>query len=158
MEKEASQSAVNPIDKEKVAENPHLLPYAHTVGGALIKPIDKGRIKGRAVSAMYEQTDRQLDQLRQQFELLAQQAKDIQDRVSISEKIYLADIPFNPIINYTYHLYQKKDGKEVLSMVSPREWGPNIPYTFLATVRLLGDHTWEILEKGPDFKVENTPL
>ena len=100
MEKQESKSAVNPIDKDKVAANPHLLPYAHTVGGALIKPEDKGRIKGRAVSAMYEQTDMQLDQLRKQFELLAQQAKEIQDRVTISEKIYLADIPFSPLINF----------------------------------------------------------
>ena len=50
MEKQESKSAVNPIDKDKIAENPHLLPYAHTVGGALVKPEDKGRIKGRAVS------------------------------------------------------------------------------------------------------------
>lgn len=158
MEKQESNSAVNPIDKDKVAENPHLLPYAHTVGGALIRPEDKGRIKGRAVSAMYEQTDMQMDQLRKQFELLAQQAKQIQDRVSISEKIYLADIPFSPLINFTYHLYQKKDGKDVLSMVGPKEWGPNIPYTFLATVRLLGDHTWEILEKGDAFTLDDTTL
>lgn len=156
MEREESKSAVNPIDKDKIAENPHLLPYAHTVGGAIIKPEDKGRIKGRAVSAMYEQTDMQLDQLRKQFELLAQQAKDIQDRVTISEKIYRAEIPFTPLINFTYHLYQKKDGKEVLSMVGPQEWGSNMPYTFLATVRLLGDHTWDILDKGEDFKVDNT--
>ena len=146
MEKQESKSAVNPIDKDKIAENPHLLPYAHTVGGALVKPEDKGRIKGRAVSAMYEQTDMQLDQLRKQFELLAQQAKEIQDRVTISEKIYLADIPFSPLINFNYHLYQKSDGKELLSMVGPAEWGSNMPYKFLATVRLLGDHTWEIIK------------
>ena len=35
---------VNPIDPEKIAENPHLLPYAHSVGGAVIKPMDKGRM------------------------------------------------------------------------------------------------------------------
>ena len=45
---------VNPIDKDKIAENPHLLPYAHTVGGSVIKPIDKGRTKGLALDAMYE--------------------------------------------------------------------------------------------------------
>ena len=54
----------NPIDKDKIAESPHLLPYAHTVGGALIKPIDKGRVKGLAVASMYEQTEMQLDQIR----------------------------------------------------------------------------------------------
>ena len=43
---------VNPIDLDKIAEQPHLLPYAHTLGGAIIRPIDKGRTKGVAMSAM----------------------------------------------------------------------------------------------------------
>ena len=41
-----SDKKINPIDKDKIAKDPHLLPYAHTVGGAIIKPIDKGRAKG----------------------------------------------------------------------------------------------------------------
>jgi hypothetical protein len=141
---------VNPIDPDKIAENPHLLPYAHTVGGAVIKPIDKGRVKGRAVSAMYEQTDLQLDQIRKQIELLAQQAKSIHDRVQISEQIYEAEMNFEPLISFKYHLYQRSNGKYVLSMVGPEEWGPNPPYSFVATVKMLADHTWDILEKSPD--------
>ena len=134
----------NPIDKDKVAENPHLLPYAHNVGSAVIKPIDKGRVKGLAVSAMYEQTEMQLDQIREQINLLAQQAQAIKDRVEISETIYLAEIGFKPLIGHTYHLYKKKDESHVLSMVAPEEWGSNTPYEFIATVKLLSDHTWEI--------------
>lgn len=135
---------INPIDEDKVAENPGLLPYAHTVGSALIKPVDRGKIKGRAVSAMYEQTDRQLDQIRKQVELLAQQAKAIHDRVEISEKIYLAEMSFEPLVGHTYHLYLRKNGKHVLSMVGPEEWGRSKPMEFVATARLLADHTWEV--------------
>ena len=81
MSKEKEQEEfVNPIDIDKVAENPHLLPYAHTVGGAVIKPIDKGKVKGLAVTAMYEQTEMQLDQIREQINLLAEQAKGIKER------------------------------------------------------------------------------
>ena len=76
------------------------------------KPIDKGRIKGRAVEAMYDQTEMQLDQIREQIELLAKQAKNIHDRVNISEDIYLSDMSFEPLIGFTYHLYEKKDGKK----------------------------------------------
>ena len=54
MEKE---EFINPIDIDKVALEPHLLPYSHSVGGVVIKPIDRGRIKGRAVTSMYQQTD-----------------------------------------------------------------------------------------------------
>jgi hypothetical protein len=46
----------NPIDKDKITETPSTLPYAHHVGSPVIKPIDKGRVKGNAMSAMVEQT------------------------------------------------------------------------------------------------------
>ena len=137
---------VNPIDKDKVAETPGLLPYAHTAGGAVIRPEDKGRIRGNAMTAMYDQTDRQMEQLRRQMETLVNQAKSLNDRMSISETIYQAEIPFQPVIHHLYHLYQRKsDGVHLLSMVAPSEWGRKQPYEHLATVRLLGDHTWEVM-------------
>ncbi|MCB0550057.1 MAG: DUF2452 domain-containing protein [Phaeodactylibacter sp.] len=139
---------INPIDKDKIAESPHNLPYAHTIGGAQIKPIDKGKAKGRAVTAMYKQTDMQLNQIKKQIELLAQQAKAIHSRVAISEQIYNAEMNFEPLIGFTYHLYQRNNGTYVLSMVSPGEWGENPPYQFIATVELLSDHTWDVLEQA----------
>ncbi len=139
------EEIINPIDPDKVAENPHLLPYAHTVGGSVIKPIDKGRVKGLAVEAMYDQTEMQLDQIREQINLLAVQAQKIKDRVQISEDIYLAEMNFKPLIGHIYHLYKKKDEKNVLSMIAPAEWGRKSPYEFVATVKLLADHTWDIL-------------
>ena len=139
---------INPIDPDKITETPHILPYAHTVGGVEIKPIDKGKVKGRAVSSMYEQTDMQLNQIRKQIELLAQQAQSIQNRVLISERIYQADMNFEPLVSFVYHLYRKSDSKYVVSMVAPDEWGTHSPYTFVATVTLLADHTWDIIEEG----------
>ena len=138
------------IDIDKVAENPGLLPYAHHVGSAIIKPIDKGRTKGNAMTAMYQQTDSQLTQIKEQVEVLIRQAQEIHDRISISERIYKADCGFKPVINKTYYVYQRKDESWVLSMISPEEWGPNGPYTFIATCELLADHTWSVLEKSED--------
>ena len=81
---------VNPIDPEKITENPHSLEYAHHAGSALIKPEDQGKIKGRALSAMEHQTDIQLDQIYEQMQLLAAQAKKLHDRKLISEFIYFS--------------------------------------------------------------------
>lgn len=145
-----STRKVNPIDPDKIAENPHLLPYAHTVGGAIIKPIDKGRTKGVAMSAMYEQTSTQLHQIKDQVENLLAQAQDIHDRIDISEKVYLADCSFKPVMGQVYQLYEKKDGTWMLSMITPEEWGDSLPFHFLATAKLLHDHTWEILEVNKD--------
>lgn len=148
MPERQNEEFINPIDKDKVAENPHLLPFAHTRGGVVIKPTDKGKVKGRAVTAMYEQTDMDLDQIRQQIELLATQAKAIQNRVNISERIYLAEMNFGPIIGKIYHLYRRENGNDVMSMISPSEWGKKAPYQYVATIKLLADHTWEVLATG----------
>ncbi len=140
----------NPIDKDKTAEAPNLLPYASNVGSAIIRPIDKGRTKGNSMKAMYQQTGNQLTQIKDQVETLIKQAQAIHDRIEISEKIYKADMGFKPVINFDYHLYEKNDGTHVLSMIAPEEWGSKLPFHFLATVNLLADHTWDVLRKNDE--------
>ncbi len=136
---------VNPINPDKVAENPGLLPYAHTAGGAVIKPEDMGKVKGRSILAMRQQTDRQMNQLYQQMEVLAKQAKLIAQRKEISERIYQAAMGFEPIINEIYYMYEKEDGTDLLSLVAPHEWGRAFKYSrYLAECLLLADHTWDV--------------
>ncbi|WP_268033649.1 DUF2452 domain-containing protein [Algoriphagus sp. PAP.12] len=135
--------------KEKVSETPNTLPYAHHSGSAIVKPEDKGKITGRAVAAMHSQTDMQMAQIYEQMQLLAEQAKQIQSRVQVSERIYQASISFEPLINHVYFLYQKEDGSDFLSMIAPEEWGRKKNFaSFVAEVRLLADHTWEILREN----------
>ncbi len=136
-EEKGKEAIINPIDKDKITENPHNLPYAHTVGGAVIKPIDKGRTKGLAVKAMHKQTDMQLDQLRRQMELLAKEAQKIQRRVEISEIIYGADMGFKPLISKTYHLYQRANQTAVLSVVGPKNRGQEVVPSKVFCQRLL---------------------
>jgi len=143
----ADDSVKNPIDPDKVSESPGLLEYAHHVGSALIMPEDKGKIKGRALAAMYEQTDQQLAQIKQQVDLLAGQIRELEKRKQVSEKIYESKIGFHPIVGHTYHLYHKEDGSYQLSMLSEHDWGRSRPnWEYLSAVKLLGDHTWQILK------------
>jgi len=147
MKKENKKRTTNPIDKDKITETPHLLPFAHSVGSAIIKPVDKGKIKGLGMAAMYEQTDVHLTHIKDQVELLISQAQEIHDRIQVSEKIYQADCGISPIIGRFYYLYKRKKNKEwLISMVSPKEWGQNMPYHYIASVKLLHDHTWEVVE------------
>lgn len=137
---------INPIDKDKTTETPGLLEYAHTVGSALIKPEDKGKLKGRALAAMYEQTDQQMAQIKQQIDLLAAQVNELQKRKEVSEKIYESKIGFQPIVSHIYHLYQKNDGSYIVSMLGENDWGRRKPdWEYITAVKLLGDHTWQIL-------------
>lgn len=148
MKEKKDTEFVNPIDPEKITENPSTLPYAHTVGGAVIKPTKQGVIRSRALNAMEEQTDMQLSQIKEQIDLLARQAKEIQDRKELAARIYAAKISFKPEINHVYHLYLNQDDAHVLSMIGPDEWAKPKFKSFLYTVKLLADHTWEILAKG----------
>ena len=132
-------------EREKATEQPGLIAFPHMVSGAVIKPEDQGKMKGRAVSAMRQQTDRQMRQLYEQAQTLARQAQAIKERVDISERIYEAEMNFEPIIAHTYYLYQKKNGIDVLSLISPEEWGRSYPFeSYVAKVTLLSDHTWEV--------------
>jgi hypothetical protein len=110
-----------------------------------------GKVKSNALLAMEQQTDMQLRQIQEQIELLYKQAQDIKARTDISVWIYQAQMGFNPLVGHVYHLYEKEDEKHFLSMVSPGEWGRSRSFKrFVATVKLLADHTWDILksEKG----------
>jgi hypothetical protein len=95
-----------------------------------------------------------MNQLYQQMEVLAKQAKLISERKEISERIYDAAMGFEPIINETYYLYEKEDGTDLLSLVAPHEWGRSFKYSrFLAKVLLLADHTWDV-EYNDDLNKE----
>lgn len=151
-DKANNKEFINPIDPDKIALNPHSLEYGHHSGSALIKPEDQGKIKSRALNAMEHQTDMQLGQIYEQMQLLAEQAKKLQERKQISEFIYMAEIRFEPFINHIYHLYRREQGSFLLSMVGPSQWGKSGKHLlFIATVKLLADHTWDILEKGYEF-------
>ncbi len=133
------------FDKDKVVEQAGLLPYAHHVGSAVIKPDKQSVIKGKALAAMEEQTEMQIAQIKKQIDLLAEQVREIIQRKELSYKIYNASMGFTPLIGHTYYLYQRKDESYVLSMISPDEWGSKIPFhSFEGKVKLLSDHTWSI--------------
>lgn len=125
-----------------------VLPYAASASGALVRQNEEGLIRHQALTAMEEQTHIQLEQIRQQIELLALQAREIQKRKELSMIIYEAKLSFAPVIGQTYYLYEKEDASHLISMIAPNEWGrkPSSGKKFIAAVRLLADHTWKEME------------
>jgi hypothetical protein len=148
-DKNQKEEFVNPIDKDKITENPSGIAYAHNLGSALIKPEDMGKVKSRAYQAMEQQTQTQLKQIYDQIEVLAKQAKSIQNRVTVSTLIYKAEMKFEPLINKQYHLYLGKNNRVILAVIGPTEWGKSIPYEeWIATVEMMADHTWNIIDNN----------
>ncbi|MDA9793086.1 DUF2452 domain-containing protein [Bacteriovoracaceae bacterium] len=134
--------------KKRTTDIPGLLEYAHSVGGFSVIPTKQGTIKATAMRVMQEQTQMQLDMLLEQMKLLAKQAQSLKDRAELSEKIYEADLAFKPIIGETYYIYEK-NGKNVLSIIAPEEWGRSKTIgAFVAEALLLADHTWKIIRQA----------
>jgi hypothetical protein len=147
-----SEEFINPIDPDKITETPGTLPYAHHTGSAMVKPEDQGKLKGRALSAMEHQTDLQMNQIFEQMKLLSDQANKLQDRKRISEYIYQAEMRFEPLINHVYYLYEKENGGYLLSLIGQNDWGRSkISFSYVATTRLLADHTWDVLDKAKEL-------
>jgi len=88
----------------------------------------------------------QIDQIAEQMKLLAKQAQAIKDKMLISQQIFQARYDFQPLVGKTYYLYSNEQGQKRLSMISPEEWKSSGPLTYIATVKLLADHTWTVVE------------
>jgi hypothetical protein len=71
-----------------------VLPYSSSVSGAVIKPTEEGVIRHKALTAMEEQTNMQLEQIRKQIELLALQAQEIQMRKGTFDDNIQCEIEF----------------------------------------------------------------
>ena len=122
-----------------------------------VEPIKE--LKEKSLSAMRQHAAKQIDQLQQQANLLVQQARQIEDRVELAEKIGKARFGFKPVLLRPYFLYSIRENKITslntenpkekltLSLIAPYEWNETCPYgELLAMVRQLGDSTWELIE------------
>jgi hypothetical protein len=125
-----------------------LSPIPLNLGSPMIKPEDKGKIRANAVEAMHHYANQEMGMLKKQADLIMEQVREIEGRLKISEKIYESDMRFSPVIGQIYHLYEKEDHFK-LSIIGPEEWGNSKKIgAFLATVKLLGDHSWDIIQKA----------
>ena len=99
---------------------------------------------------MHHYAQQEMDMLRKQADLIMQQVREIEDRLKISEQIYQSEMRFTPVINQVYHLYEKGD-HYAISLIAPNEWGRSkTVMKHVATIRLLGDHSWQVINKSND--------
>lgn len=137
----------NPVNKDKTTDQPGFIDFPHHIGSAPVIRDDPHLIKSRAMSAMQEQTKAQWQQIQEQLDLLKQQAEKLKKRIEFSERIYNAQMHFEPLIGQVYYLYYNKNNQtDVLMLVHPEEWRSTPSHLeFQCAVKLLSDHTWEVL-------------
>jgi hypothetical protein len=126
----------------------NLSPIPLSVGSPIIKAEDKGKIRANAVEAMHHYANQEMALLKKQADLIMEQVREIENRLQVSENIYTSDMRFQPVIGQIYHLYEKDDHFK-LSIIGPTEWGRSKTVgNYVASVKLLGDHSWDIVNKA----------
>ncbi len=147
LENEFSYQEVDPLKKDALYQGPDKFsPIPLSVSSPKINPVDKRLVKANAFETMQHQANQQIMMLKKQADLLMEQARQIEERLIISQRIYEADLNFEPVIGTIYHVYEK-NGKTVLSLVAPNEWGRSQPYEkHVCSARLLADKSWELLK------------
>lgn len=109
-----------------------------------IDPLKSHTPLSKGMTTLEGQVVNSAEQLLEQMNILAQRARNIQERKRISKIIYQSRLGFQPIVKNTYYLYILR-GEQFISMISPKEWGRK-KLDYIATIKLDYDHTWEILE------------
>ena len=144
---ETTQNPNDPFKKDALYQGQDKFsPIPLTVSSPKINPIDKRLVKATAFETMQYQANQQISIIKQQAELLMEQARKIEERMEISRKIYEADLNFEPVIGTTYHVYEK-NGRTVLSIVAPYEWGKKMPFDHhVCSATLLGDKSWDLVK------------
>lgn len=86
------------------------------------------------------------------MELLQNQAKELHMRREISERVYQAQVSYDPIVGGIYYLYEREDGTDTVSIIGPNEWGERrYKYSrYVAKLRLMADDTWDVLHREED--------
>ena len=70
-----------------------------------VEPVEEQ--KSKSLSAMRQHASKQIDQLQKQADLLVKQARQIESRVELAEKIGKARFGFKPVLLQHYFLYRK---------------------------------------------------
>ena len=101
----------------------------------------KNPIHGVELSA-----NQKIEILREQIELIIQQAKKIMDRVEFTKEIYSYNVRFDPVIGHTYYIYERNNKERFVSLISPKEWGSKYNFKHVHTAKFCADDTWEKID------------
>ncbi|EDO25541.1 predicted protein [Nematostella vectensis] len=72
---------------------------------------------------------------------------------AISAMEHQTDMQLKQIYDQMQLLSDQEDRAFLLSLIAPDQWGRSKKsFEFVATVRLLADHTWDIIQKNEDFE------
>ena len=117
------------IDKVKLT--PNLMTYPHHVAAPKIEPVDLSLFNSLQAHKVTKSLQKRTDEI-------AVLIRELQEDYTLNLQLYSAARSFEPVLGECYHLYEKEDGTQFLSLISPREWNKK----YLYSGSLNSDGTW----------------
>jgi len=132
-----------------VVDHPESMMYPTSVGAPNFAPIPIEKEKDHMINMARMNAKKEYDRIMELVSVLKKQADNIKKRLELTDLIYKAKYHFKIVHDKTYWLIENTDKNITeLVMMGPNEWSGTPPkhYKYLAPVRSVGDHTWEIVE------------
>ena len=133
------------------------LPYPMELGSPAFAPIAIEKEKDILLNVSKLNAKQEYDRIMEQVNVLKRQAEALANRMQVSEIMHRCKYGFKVVHGHYYYVYfNSYKNENVLSINAPNSWSA-LPghYTYIMTVRLMGDSTWEEVEDGFDnFKKE----
>ena len=107
------------------------LTYGSNLGAPAIKLEDVDGWKSSQALSANKYFSEKFEELKKEFDLMLED-------VYWNDMVYRSDYSFIPVIGEVYHLYERSNGKNFLSLISPSSW--NLKH--LGSFKLDSDKKW----------------
>jgi len=120
---------------DRVADNKSTMPYGDSVSAPAITVID--------TESTYKlpKTQEASHKLRSRYEELQEEFRKLVETSDDTQRMYNASISFVPIVGQVYHLYQRENGDEWVSMIEPEKFS-GYYHEYVGSYRLATDSVW----------------
>lgn len=132
------------------------LPYAANRLGAPIELVDMAREIAKADAMVNARVSAKLKVIADQIRHLQQEAREILEQTHRDQQLHHAECNFKRIPGKTYHLYEKGNGQQYFSMLSPNDWNGKSPHLFVGSFRLENDMSWTVLDGINNERVDDS--
>ena len=116
---------------DNVAENPAILPYGSNVGAPAIHVTNIEHWKEPRVISVNQQLKDKFEELKKEYQKLIEEYR-------WNDLVYKSKFNFEPVIGKIYHLYYNRNGKILLSLISPTEWN----FEHIGSFKYNHDNKW----------------
>jgi len=124
------------MNEDLLPKNAHLMKYGVSTLAPRIDLPDTDGFKKDTADKVRKVFTKKLEELREEFD-------NTMEKIELNKLVLSAEIRFEPKIGIHYYLYQRFDGTNFLSLISPNEWKE---HEHLGTFTIGANGVWESVE------------